>query len=85
MGLLTSLVPWNSQAKMLAKNKINLNEISYNSAMGLIKQVTDMGVLLTEVFDYPFNGNRTIILREICIFVRLRTLNCICRFIWIPW
>ncbi|CAN6906204.1 unnamed protein product, partial [Brassica oleracea] len=68
-----------------SSNKINLNEISYNSAMGLIKQVIDMGVLLTEVFDYPFNGNRTIILREICIFVRLRTLNCICRFIWIPW
>ncbi|KAF3573764.1 hypothetical protein F2Q69_00062648, partial [Brassica cretica] len=37
-------------AKMLAKNKINLNEISYNSAMGLIKQVIDMGVLLTEVY-----------------------------------
>ncbi|KAH0865685.1 hypothetical protein HID58_082896, partial [Brassica napus] len=31
-------------------NKINLNEISYNSAMGLIKQVIDMGVLLTEVY-----------------------------------
>lgn len=33
------------------RNKINLNEISHNSAMGLIKQVLDMGVLLTEVID----------------------------------
>lgn len=33
------------------RNKINLNEISHNSAMGLIKQVLDIGVLLTEVID----------------------------------
>ena len=33
------------------RNKINLNEISHNSTMGLIKQVLDMGVLLTEVID----------------------------------
>ncbi|KAF3578472.1 hypothetical protein DY000_02034390 [Brassica cretica] len=42
--------PRELSAKMLAVNKINLNEISHNSAMGLIKQVLDMGVLLTEVY-----------------------------------
>ncbi|CAH8320483.1 unnamed protein product [Eruca vesicaria subsp. sativa] len=41
--------PRELSAKMLAKNKITLNEISHNYAMGLIKQVLDMGVLLTEV------------------------------------
>ncbi|THU44029.1 hypothetical protein C4D60_Mb02t03060 [Musa balbisiana] len=30
--------------------KINLNEISHNSAIGLVKRVLDMGVLLTEVY-----------------------------------
>uniref|UniRef100_A0A1J3CEH3 Ribonuclease n=1 Tax=Noccaea caerulescens TaxID=107243 RepID=A0A1J3CEH3_NOCCA len=42
--------PRELSANMLAKNKINLNEISHNSAMGLIKRVLDMGVLLTEVY-----------------------------------
>ncbi|CAN8284221.1 unnamed protein product [Cochlearia groenlandica] len=42
--------PRELSAKMLAKNKTNLNEISHNSAMGLIKRVLDMGVLLTEVY-----------------------------------
>lgn len=37
-------------AKMLKKNKINLNEISHESAMGLVSRVTNMGVLLTEVY-----------------------------------
>ncbi|KAI3793546.1 hypothetical protein L1987_36165 [Smallanthus sonchifolius] len=37
-------------AKMLQKNKINLNEISHESAMGLVKRVLDMGYLLTEVY-----------------------------------
>ncbi|KAL7583732.1 hypothetical protein Lser_V15G45250 [Lactuca serriola] len=31
-------------------NKINLNEISHESAMGLVKRVLDMGYLLTEVY-----------------------------------
>ncbi|KAI8006290.1 Ribonuclease H2 subunit A [Camellia lanceoleosa] len=35
---------------MLQKNKINLNEISHNSAMGLVSRVLNMGVLLTEVY-----------------------------------
>lgn len=34
------------------RNKTNLNEISHNSAMGLIKRVLDMGVLLTEVISF---------------------------------
>jgi ribonuclease H2 subunit A len=42
--------PRELSAKMLAKNKTNLNEISHNSAMGLIKRVLDMGVLLTEAY-----------------------------------
>ncbi|KAM0939733.1 putative ribonuclease H [Dioscorea sansibarensis] len=37
-------------AKMLKRIKINLNEISHNSAMGLVSRVLDMGVLLTEVY-----------------------------------
>ncbi|KAH6761928.1 Polynucleotidyl transferase [Perilla frutescens var. hirtella] len=36
--------------KMLKKNKINLNEISHESAIGLIKKVLNLGVLLTEVY-----------------------------------
>lgn len=35
---------------MSKKNKINLNEISHDSAMGLISRVLNMGVLLTEVY-----------------------------------
>ncbi|KAG6760496.1 hypothetical protein POTOM_037019 [Populus tomentosa] len=34
-------------AKMLKKNKINLNEISHDSASGLVNRVLNMGVLLT--------------------------------------
>ncbi|KAF5948115.1 hypothetical protein HYC85_014072 [Camellia sinensis] len=41
--------PRELSAKMLQKNKINLNEISHNSAMGLVSRVLNMGVLLTEV------------------------------------
>ncbi|KAM7526773.1 hypothetical protein LguiA_016675 [Lonicera macranthoides] len=37
-------------AKMLKKNKINLNEISHDSAMGLVRRALNMGVLLTEVY-----------------------------------
>ncbi|XP_057789308.1 ribonuclease H2 subunit A [Salvia miltiorrhiza] len=36
--------------KMLRKNKINLNEISHESAMGLIRKALNLGVLLTEVY-----------------------------------
>ncbi|XP_047335744.1 ribonuclease H2 subunit A-like [Impatiens glandulifera] len=42
--------PKELSAKMLKKTKINLNEISHESAMGLVRRVTDMGVLLTEVY-----------------------------------
>ncbi|XP_034205359.1 ribonuclease H2 subunit A isoform X2 [Prunus dulcis] len=41
--------PRELSAKMLKKNKINLNEISHDSAIGLIIKVLNMGVLLTEV------------------------------------
>jgi ribonuclease H2 subunit A len=33
----------------LSRNKINLNEISHDSASGLVNRVLNMGVLLTEV------------------------------------
>lgn len=36
--------------KMLKKEKINLNEISHDSAIGLIHNVLNLGVLLTEVY-----------------------------------
>lgn len=42
--------PRELSAKMLKKNKINLNEISHESAMGLVKRVVNLGVLLTEVY-----------------------------------
>lgn len=42
--------PRELSAKMLKKNKINLNEISHESAMGLVRRVLDMGFLLTEVY-----------------------------------
>lgn len=42
--------PRELSAKMLKKEKINLNEISHNSAIGLIRRVLGMGVLLSEVF-----------------------------------
>lgn len=42
--------PRELSAKMLKKNKINLNEISHDSAIGLITRVLNMGVLLTEVY-----------------------------------
>ncbi|GAB4836276.1 hypothetical protein Ancab_001191 [Ancistrocladus abbreviatus] len=42
--------PRELSAKMLKKNKINLNEISHDSAMGLVAGVLKMGVLLTEVY-----------------------------------
>ncbi|XP_028805202.1 ribonuclease H2 subunit A [Neltuma alba] len=44
------LDPRELSAKMLKRNKINLNEISHQSAMGLIDRVLKMGVLLTEVY-----------------------------------
>ncbi|KAL8528397.1 hypothetical protein ACS0TY_005999 [Phlomoides rotata] len=37
-------------AKMLRKRKINLNEISHDSAIGLIKKALDLRVLLSEVY-----------------------------------
>ncbi|KAK4483487.1 hypothetical protein RD792_010682 [Penstemon davidsonii] len=42
--------PRELSAKMLKKNKINLNEISHESAIGLINRTLSMGVLLTEVY-----------------------------------
>eukprot|EP01018_Ginkgo_biloba_P013075 Gb_25234 [translate_table: standard] len=42
--------PRELSAKMLKRNKINLNEISHDSAMGLVSRVLDLGVLLTEVY-----------------------------------
>ncbi|KAJ7974882.1 Ribonuclease [Quillaja saponaria] len=44
------LDPRELSAKMLKKDKINLNEISHDSAIGLIERVLKMGVLLTEVY-----------------------------------
>lgn len=44
------ICPKELSAKMLKRTKINLNEISHNSAMGLVKKVLDMGVLLAEVY-----------------------------------
>ncbi|KAG6529748.1 hypothetical protein ZIOFF_011962 [Zingiber officinale] len=41
--------PRELSAKMLKRTKINLNDISHNSAMGLVKRLLDVGVLLTEV------------------------------------
>ncbi|KAJ4836862.1 hypothetical protein Tsubulata_030742 [Turnera subulata] len=42
--------PRELSAKMLKRNKINLNEISHDSAIGLVTRVLNMGVLLTEVY-----------------------------------
>lgn len=42
--------PRELSSKMLQKSKINLNEISHESAMGLVKKVLDLGYLLTEVY-----------------------------------
>ncbi|GMY23445.1 ribonuclease H2 subunit A [Fagus crenata] len=42
--------PKELSAKMLKKNKINLNEISHDSAIGLVVRILNMGVLLTEVY-----------------------------------
>lgn len=42
--------PRELSSKMLRKNKINLNVISHDSAMGLVSRVLNMGVLLTEVY-----------------------------------
>ncbi|KAL1171899.1 hypothetical protein V6Z11_A05G313500 [Gossypium hirsutum] len=42
--------PRELSAKMLKKNKVNLNEISHDSAIGLINRVLSMGVLLTEAY-----------------------------------
>lgn len=42
--------PRDLSAKMLKKSKINLNEISHDSAMGLVTRVLNMGVLLTQVY-----------------------------------
>lgn len=42
--------PRELSAKMLKREKINLNEISHNSAIGLVSRVLNMGILLTEVY-----------------------------------
>ncbi|CAD6270528.1 unnamed protein product [Miscanthus lutarioriparius] len=44
------ICPKDLSAKMLKKSKVNLNEISHNSAMCLVRKVLDMGVLLAEVY-----------------------------------
>ncbi|KAF5948116.1 hypothetical protein HYC85_014073 [Camellia sinensis] len=46
--------PRELSAKMLQKIKINLNEISHNSTMGLVSRVLNMAVLLTEVVFAEF-------------------------------
>ncbi|MCH79636.1 ribonuclease H2 subunit A-like, partial [Trifolium medium] len=46
--------PKELSAKMLKKNKINLNEISHDSAMGLVDRALKMGVLLTEVTHHLY-------------------------------
>ncbi|KAL9235882.1 hypothetical protein vseg_010614 [Gypsophila vaccaria] len=42
--------PRDLSSKMLKKSKINLNEISHDSAIGLVTRVLNMGVLLTQVY-----------------------------------
>ncbi|KAG9459061.1 hypothetical protein H6P81_003569 [Aristolochia fimbriata] len=42
--------PRELSAKMLKKDKINLNQISHDSAMGLVSRVLKMGFLLSEVY-----------------------------------
>ncbi|KAG0495364.1 hypothetical protein HPP92_000054 [Vanilla planifolia] len=42
--------PRELSAKMLKTEKINLNEISHNSAIGLVRRVLGMGFLLSEVY-----------------------------------
>ncbi|XP_068664370.1 ribonuclease H2 subunit A [Aristolochia californica] len=42
--------PRELSAKMLQKDKINLNRISHESAMGLVSRVLKMGCLLSEVY-----------------------------------
>ncbi|CAI9774809.1 unnamed protein product [Fraxinus pennsylvanica] len=42
--------PRELSSKMLKKNKINLNEISHDSDMGLVRKVLSIGVLLTELY-----------------------------------
>lgn len=42
--------PKDLSAKMLRRAKVNLNTISFESAMGLIRNTLDLGVFLTEVF-----------------------------------
>ncbi|KAF9598601.1 hypothetical protein IFM89_028270, partial [Coptis chinensis] len=42
--------PRELSAKMLKRTKINLNEISHDSASGLVARVLELGVLLTEVY-----------------------------------
>ncbi|KAK1288109.1 Ribonuclease H2 subunit A [Acorus calamus] len=42
--------PRELSAKMLRKVKVNLNEISHNSAIGLVTRVLRIGVLLTEAY-----------------------------------
>ncbi|XP_026440140.1 ribonuclease H2 subunit A-like isoform X2 [Papaver somniferum] len=51
IGWLADVIdPRELSAKMLRKIKVNLNEISHNSAMGLVTAVLDLGVFLTEVY-----------------------------------
>ncbi|KAL3579476.1 hypothetical protein D5086_020980 [Populus alba] len=48
--LRTYSVRWNFMFMEETWNKINLNEISHDSASGLVNRVLNMGVLLTEVY-----------------------------------
>lgn len=48
------------------RNKVNLNEISHNSAIGLVKKTLDLGVLLTEVRLSYFEFNRLASIQDVC-------------------
>ncbi|XP_057859776.1 ribonuclease H2 subunit A isoform X2 [Cryptomeria japonica] len=51
MGWAVDIIdPRELSAKMLKKDKINLNTISHDSAMGLVNKALAMGVLVTEVY-----------------------------------
>ncbi|KAL0340559.1 UNVERIFIED_CONTAM: Ribonuclease H2 subunit A [Sesamum radiatum] len=50
MLVLSTDLPENSLHIEFRRSKINLNEISHDSAMGLIHKVLNLGVLLTEVY-----------------------------------
>jgi len=51
LGYLTDIIsPQEISAKMLQSNKVSLNTISHESAMGLIKSVQNLGKIVKEVY-----------------------------------